>query len=90
MNILIGMAMLGVGGYIGYKEIYKRKNLSFEKRKEKAEDIVVEAKKIAEETIQTAKARVESLKENAEKKPRHDEEAYLSNGKINKHKRAVA
>jgi len=67
LNILIGMAMLGVGGYIGYKEIYKRKNISFEKRKEKAEEIITEAKKIAEETIQTAKTRIEGLKENAEK-----------------------
>lgn len=67
LNIFIGLLALAGGAVLGYKEIYKRKAVSFEKKKEKAEDIAIEAKKVAEEILETAKKRAENLKESAER-----------------------
>lgn len=67
LNIFIALVALLIGTYIGYKEIYKRKHVSFEKRKEQAEEILKEAQKVSQEIRETAKKRVENLKESTER-----------------------
>jgi len=67
LNIIVALVALGGGAFIGYKEVHKRKAMSFEKKKEKAEEILVEAQKIAEEILTTAKSRAVNLQESGER-----------------------
>ena len=67
LNIIVTLVAFGGGVFIGYKEIHKRKAASFEKKKEKAEEILVEARKIADEILATAKTRSVNLQEGGER-----------------------
>ncbi len=67
LNILIALVALAGGALVGYKEIYKRKAVSFERRKEKADEIISEAQKLSTEILEEAKKRAENLKESGER-----------------------
>lgn len=67
LNIIIAAVALLIGIIIGYRELYKRKYLNLEKKKEKAENLVLEAEKIAKKSKEEALRKKQETEASVEK-----------------------